>query len=292
MDWARDGQGWPLAEHSRFADGPVHHWHIQEAGTGPTLLLLHGAAGATQSWRGLFPRLAAHAHVVAIDLPGQGFTRLGARRRSGLVPTAEDIAALCGAQGWAPDLIIGHSAGGALALELTHHLTPFGIVTVNAALGRFEGVAGWLFPMMAKLLALNPFAPGMIARMSGADARIRELLTTTGSQITGETVALYGRLARDKGHVDGTLAMMAQWNIDGLLARLGAIDAPVLLLVGDQDGTVPPRISHRAAARMPNARVLAYAGRGHLLHEEAPDLVAEEVLAFLESLTMPRRAVP
>ena len=289
MDWARDGQGWPLAEHSRFADGPVHRWHVQEAGQGPTLLLLHGAAGATQSWRALFPILAREAHVIAIDLPGQGFTRLGVRRRSGLIPTAEDIAGLCTAQGWAPDLIIGHSAGGALALELTHHLAPRGVVTINAALGRFEGMAGWLFPVMAKFLALNPLAPSLIARMSGSEARVRELLATTGSKIDEAAVKHYARLAGDRAHVDGTLTMMAQWNIDPLLARLGAIDVPVLLVVGEQDGTVPPQVSHRAAARMPNARVLAYPGRGHLIHEEAPDLIAAEVAAFATGLALDRR---
>ena len=285
MDWPEDAAGWPLAERSRFIEGPVHRWHVQEAGSGPTILLLHGAAGATQSWRGLFPLLIDRAHVVALDLPGHGFTKLGARRRSGLQPTAEDVTALCQTEGWSPTVIVGHSAGGVLALELSRHLSPRGVVTLNAALGRFEGVAGWLFPMMAKLLALNPFAPALISRMSGADHRIRELLASTGSQVDDETVALYGRLARDKGHVDGTLAMMAQWNIDGLLARLGAIDVPVLLLVGDQDGTVLPHISHRAAARMPKARVLGYPGRGHLLHEEAPDLVAEEIVSFLDSLS-------
>jgi magnesium chelatase accessory protein len=46
----------------------------------PVALLVHGAGAATHSFRGLIPLLSGHYRVIAIDLPGHGFTR-GARRR-------------------------------------------------------------------------------------------------------------------------------------------------------------------------------------------------------------------
>ena len=95
VDWEAHRTEWPLAAHSRFVTCKPHRWHVQEVGSGPTLLLLHGAGGSTQSWRHIAPRLAERAHVVALDLPGQGFTRSGSRQRHGLIPTAQDIAALC-----------------------------------------------------------------------------------------------------------------------------------------------------------------------------------------------------
>jgi len=78
-------------------------------------MLIHGAGGSGHSWRDLILPLAETRDVVAIDLPGQGLTRAGTWRRSGLEPMTEDIAALCAAQGWRPDMILGHSAGAALA---------------------------------------------------------------------------------------------------------------------------------------------------------------------------------
>ena len=91
---------WPHRDLSRHIACKPHLWHMQEMGAGPLVLLLHGAGGATHSWRHLMPLLAADYRVVAIDLPGQGFTRLGARGRCGLDPMATDIARLCAAEGW------------------------------------------------------------------------------------------------------------------------------------------------------------------------------------------------
>lgn len=283
MDWGRDGSDWPNGAHSRFIASPPHRWHVQEDGNGPTVLLLHGAGGATQSWRSLFPLLARSCHVVAPDLPGQGFSKIGSRMRLGLRPMAEDLAALCGAEGWSPDLIVGHSAGGVLALELSRHLRPGGIVGINAALGTFEGLAGWLFPVLAKFMAINPLIPPLLARMAGGDARVAELLASTGSEVSQDAIRFYGRLMRDRAHIDGTLAMMSQWNIEPLLARLDAIHLPVTLIAATGDETVPPAVSERAAARLPRGRFVPVPDRGHLLHEEDAPVVADLVLEALRA---------
>ncbi len=281
MDWARDGADWPNAEHSRFVDCAPHRWHIQEAGAGPKLLLLHGAGGATQSWRKLLPLLARTHHVLAPDLPGQGFTRAGTRTRCGLNAMAEDVATLLAQEDFSPVAIIGHSAGGVLGLELAARLETPQVIGLNAALGKFEGVAGWLFPLVAKAMSLNPLVPPILARMTGGEARVRELLASTGSKIDDEGVALYRRLMRDSGHIDGTLAMMARWDIDPLLARLEEITTRVTLMVGEADGTVPPAVSARAVQRLPHAKLVTLDALGHLMHEEAPEAVADEILAVI-----------
>ncbi|MEM0948472.1 MAG: alpha/beta fold hydrolase BchO [Pseudomonadota bacterium] len=274
MDWARDRAIWPNAEASQFFDVKPHNWHVQTAGSGDTMLLLHGAGGATQSWRDLFPILARDFYVVAPDLPGQGFTRMGTRMRCGYRPIAEDLARLCEAQGWRPKWIVGHSAGAVLALELTRYLDPEQVVCINAALGKFEGIAGWLFPLMAKFMAINPLIPPLFARMAGGERRVAELLASTGSTINAEGHTLYRKLMTDKHHIDGTLAMMAQWNIDPLLNRLDQITVPVHLIVGDKDGTVPAETSVRAADKLPNATLTKLPGIGHLAHEEVPAEIA------------------
>ena len=51
---------WPHRATSRRIACPPHLWHAQIAGTGPDLLLLHGAGGATHSWRNLMPLLTPH----------------------------------------------------------------------------------------------------------------------------------------------------------------------------------------------------------------------------------------
>ena len=275
MRWPEDADGWPLAQHSRMVLHRPHRWHVQEAGTGPTLLLIHGAGGATQSWRGLFPLLAQDNRVIAIDLPGQGFTQLGGRQRCGLDALTTDILTLIHSEGWQPDALIGHSAGTAICLRLSQILPgPPPVIGINAALGRFKGVAGWLFPMMAKLLALAPFTADLFIRTSTAPAQVEKLINGTGSTLDPAGLALYGRLARDRAHVDATLAMMSQWSLDTLLADLPQIAARTLFITGNKDLAVPPATSRQAASRMPDAAVQDLENLGHLAHEEAPEDIA------------------
>jgi magnesium chelatase accessory protein len=285
MDLAAMPPDWPNRDLSRMVAVPPHRWHVQSGGTGPSILLIHGAGGATHSWRGLMSLLLPHYIIFAPDLPGQGFTRMGSRARCGLDAMAEDLAALLAAEGIVPQAIIGHSAGAAIALRLAEILPdrPRAVVGINAALGNFDGVAGWLFPIFAKLLALNPLVPRLFARLSGGEARVRTLLTSTGSALDDRGVALYRRLVADPDHVGGTLSMMAQWDLTGFLARLPQNTVPTLFLTSPGDRAVPPATSERAAARMPDATVVSVPDYGHLVHEEAPEKVAEVIAAFLEA---------
>lgn len=283
MDWRRDGADWPNRRFSRFVRHRPHYWHLQEAGEGPVVLLLHGTGGATHSWRDVLPLLAERYRVVALDLPGQGFTKMGARQRCGLDPMSADIAALLESEGLLPDAIVGHSAGGAIALRMVRHLPrpPRAIVGLNAALANFAGMAGWLFPMTARMLSLNPFTASMFARFTASEGNVRALIGSTGSELSPEGLALYHRLISDRAHVDAALAMMAQWTLEGLQAELPGIEVPCLFITGGRDQAVPPRTALRAAERMPEAALAEFPDLGHLAHEEAPDEVTARIVGFL-----------
>lgn len=272
---------WPHANQSRQVPCKPHRWHVQETGQGETVLLLHGAGGSTHSYRDVIPILARSHHVIALDLPGQGFTQLGARHRCGLDAMTEDIAALCLAQNWQPAAIVGHSAGGAIALRLSQHLGDVRLVGLNPALGHFRGIAGVLFPAMAKLLAMTPFTASVFSRTSATPNRIAALIKGTGSEIGPEGLELYRRLVADRDHVDASLRMMAQWSLDELLADLPKITSPTLFLVGQNDRAVTPASSQDAAMRMPDATVTQLPDLGHLAHEESPEAVSGLILDFL-----------
>ncbi|WP_294622074.1 alpha/beta fold hydrolase BchO [uncultured Roseovarius sp.] len=276
MDWARDLPSWPNHETSKRLSIRPHEWHIQEMGTGPTLLLLHGAGASTHSWRDILPYLAKTHHVVALDLPGQGFTRAGSLRRCGLDPMAEDIATLCEAKAWNLRAIIGHSAGAAIALRLSETMPvptrPDIIFGLNPALGNFQGIAGWMFPIMAKFLALNPLTSYLFAGQAPHVGRTRRIIESTGSQLDDDGLMLYARLIADRDHVEATLQMMAQWQIDPLLGRLNRIETSCHFITGARDRAVPPETAQTAAASILNCRLTKFPGLGHLAHEEAPEM--------------------
>jgi pimeloyl-ACP methyl ester carboxylesterase len=68
-----------------------------------------------------------------------------------------------------------------------------------------------------------------------------------------------------------------------LLERLRRITCPTLVLVGDDDKPTPPFRSERIARVVPGARLERVPASGHLSALEAPDVVADHLLAFLES---------
>lgn len=283
MDWARHKGSWPHADTSRFVLCKPHKWHVQEAGKGPLLLLLHGAGGATQSFRHLIPLLTPTYRVVAIDLPGQGFTRSGAQARCGLEHIAEDIAALCLQEDWHPMAIIGHSAGAAVAFDLAQRLPspPPQVIGINAALSHFKGVAGVLFPLMAKALAVMPGVAALFTASNSNPRSVQRLIDGTGSTLPSDDLRYYGALVSDREHVNATLQMMAQWDLGPLLEALPDCTISGLLIAGANDRAVPAATSKAVALKMPNVSYCELPDLGHLAHEEAPEAVSALILDHL-----------
>lgn len=276
-------QDWPHRDSIRRVQSRPHDWCVIDTGPKdrPTLLMLHGAGGSGHSFRALIPLLAPHYHIVAPDLPGQGFTRPGSRSRYGLDTMAEDLATLCATMGLVPTFALGHSAGAAIALRMAQILPVKGVIGINAALGSFEGAAGVMFPLLARALAAAPFVPQLVAKLWGNPHSVARLLASTGSPLDAAGQSQYLTLVRDAAHVDGTLGMMAQWRLDALMAALPALHTPTLLIASTGDKAVPARVSAEAARHMPNARYSEIPGFGHLLHEEAAGTVAATALPWL-----------
>ena len=98
-----------------------------------------------------------------------------------------------------------------------------------------------------------------------------------GSRIEPRGVQLYARLFSQPAHIAGALGMMANWRLEPLIRDLPRVHAPVLLLVGVNDGAVPPADAQRIKALLPSATVDVLGGVGHLAHEEKPDEVADRI---------------
>lgn len=281
--WEAEGRDWPNRAHSRFVDVGQVRWHVQMMGEGPVLLFLHGTGAATHSWRALAPLLADRFTVVAPDLPGHGFT-VG-RPVGGLSMTAmaRGVADLLRALALAPRVIVGHSAGAAIAarMALDGLVDPGAIIGLDAALLPFPGLGAKLFPTLARLLFVNPLAPHFFARLArtpGETARF--LLRSTGSRIDAEGVGWYERLFATSGHCAGAITMMADWDLVALRRDLPRLDVPLLLVHGEADAAIPLANAREAAELAGEAHVVPLADLGHLAHEERPEDVAAIIRDF------------
>lgn len=277
-DWPRDGRHWPNRAASRFVRAAGFRWHVQVAGDGPAVLLLHGTGAATHSWRSLLPLLAERFTVIAPDLPGHGFTDTPPAHTLSLPGMAEAVGALLRELAVHPHLVVGHSAGAAVltVMALDEVIAPRALVSVNGALLPLRGGPGdlFIFSALARMLVSLPLVPWMISRSAGSRGAIERLLRGTGSVIDPAGVDDYGMLVRHPGHVAAALGMMAAWDLHSLSRALPRLQVPLTLVVGENDRTIPPADAQRVRALLPAAKVISLPRLGHLAHEEDAPAVA------------------
>jgi magnesium chelatase accessory protein len=283
-DWAQDGKDWPNRHASHFYAAGGVNWHVQMMGQGPVLLLLHGTGAATHSWRDLMPRLAQNFTVIAPDLPGHGFTSQPEKAGMTLPGMAQGVAALLDRLGLKPDYAAGHSAGAAVLAEmcLGNRIAPKALASLNGAMLPlpFHGVAAPLMGPLARLFASNPLVPMLFAWQAADGAVVRKLLQGTGSRIDAQGEKFYARLARRSGHAGAALTMMANWDLKTFAQRLPGLQTRLLLVVGENDRSIPPEDAKRIKQLLPNAEIARMPGLGHLAHEERPAEVAEVLREF------------
>jgi len=282
MDWLRHGKNWPNAQFSRFVTCEKTRWHVQSTGTGPDILLLHGSGATTHSFADMFAPLAQNFSVTAIDLPGHGFSSPIGNRRPSLRNVASAVSALMEQESIAPQIIVGHSAGAAIAVQCVSDggLTPQKLVSINGAFYPFPGFAGSVFPIAARLLFLNPFVPKLFSFGAGNYSRVENLIRSTGSKLSTDGVRLYQSALQSSDHVDGALALMAHWNLEPMAEMLSKLTLPTLQIIGMSDGTVSPEAASRTEKLLQFGHRHNFSGKGHLVHEEEPDEVARLISEF------------
>jgi magnesium chelatase accessory protein len=296
--WERDGLDWPHREASRFVQADGLRWHVQrfgaEAGNLPVALLIHGTGASSHSWRGLGPLLAPHFSVLTMDLPGHGFTSMpaggAAARQLSLPGMAQAINALLHALDLKPALVVGHSAGAAIAVRmcLDGLIAPQLVISLNGAFLPLGGLAGQVFLPVARLMAAAPLLPRIFSWSAADPAVLRKLVDGTGSVLDATGLALYGKLVRNPGHAAGALGMMANWDLHTLVRDLPRLETAIGFVVGANDRTITPRQARRVMALLAptaHATLTTLPGLGHLAHEEKPDVVATQICQQFLALT-------
>ncbi|MEO1282429.1 MAG: alpha/beta fold hydrolase BchO [Pseudomonadota bacterium] len=274
--WERN---WPHHDHSRFVRAGGLKWHVQEFGAPaagadakPQIVLIHGTGASTHSWRDVVPLLWDDYHVIAMDLPGHAFSDTPAISGLSLPGMSKSLAALLGEIDVRPEVVVGHSAGAAIAIRMAidGFVVPRVIVSLNGALKPFPGMAGHVFPTIAKALFVNPVTPWVFAWSASKHANVDRLLRDTGSKLSAEGTNLYARLFRSTGHVAGTLGMMANWDLNPLVADMGRLPCDLVLVASLKDKTIDVSVANQSAKLSDRATVERVPGLGHLAHEENP----------------------
>lgn len=279
----------PNADTSRIVHAGDCRFHVQVAGRGPVVLLLHGTAAATHSWQHVLPALATQCTVIVPDLPGHGFTDAPASALS-LPGMARALRALLDALTLEPIVVAGHSAGVAIAVRMA-------LDGMLPATRELVGLGASLVPPSATYLTVaaplvQPFVTSpLVARIATAIAALpgvpATVLAATGSTLTPASLHWYERFMRSESHVQAAFTMMARWELPTLLRDAPSLDIPLALLHGSKDGYIPLSALRTAAAQIPTATLEVVAGAGHLLHEELP---ARAVTAVRDAVARAQRS--
>lgn len=276
LDWSKDGADWPNRQASSFVGAGGLTWHIQRMGSGPQLLLVHGTGASTHSWAGLMPLLATRYSILAMDIPGHGFTSLPESDRLSLPGMAGAIGDLVAYLKFAPDIVVGHSAGAAILARmcLDGMIAPKGLLSINGALLPLSAWTFQFFAPLARLMFVNPVVPRFFSWIAESDKQVRDVIEGTGSKIDDRGLQLYGRLFQNTNHVTGALGMMANWDLPSLEKDLPKLKPRLHLIASGNDKAIPADDAFRVRDLVPGSKVIFLADRGHLAHEEnAPEIV-------------------
>ena len=276
---------WPNRRHSRGVAIGKLDWHVQLAGAGPVVLLLHGSGASAHSWADVFSAMAESATVVAPDLPGHGYTRGATLSELTLPRIAADLTALLAALGLdAPALVVGHSSGAALALRMAlgTQLAPRRVLGFNPSLIAPPDIYTRVFGPLITPLATSSPVSSLLAMMANRSGMIDGLLDSTGSNLSREQRARYATLFADAQHVRGALGFMAAADLPALLDDARGTAVPCSFVLGAQDAWIPGRPLRDVIARhLPSAVIDTWDG-GHLLHEIEPLRAATLALDLLQ----------
>ncbi len=250
--------------------------YYETAGSGPTLVLLHGLGSSADDWVLQTPVFAARYRVIAVDLRGHGRSQDGARRYS-VAQLAEDVAALLAQLDEPPAFVVGLSLGGCAGqlLAARHRARVRALVLCNTfARLRPDGLAGagrllrrvWLFAT-APMPAVAEYVAGGLFPKPEQAALYAEAVT---------------RLSRN--HKRPYLAAM--WAVAGFDSRrlLAGIRCPTLVLAGDRDETVPRSAVQALTRGIPGARLALITDSGHATPYDQPEAFNKMVLDFLAEL--------
>ena len=254
----------------------------EAAGEGPPLLLCPASFSTHLHWVEAQATLSRRLAVATWDYRGHGRSEAPeADDRYSLEKMVEDLRAVHAAvAGDEPAVVGGLSMGGLLALSyaLAHPGRVRGLVLVNAGPGfkREEARLGW--QKMLESAARKMERDGLEAYLKGS--RAREQLVGLKPDSEGARQAVGGilqssvaGLTRFARHIAGP--------IPNLVDELHRIEAPTLILVGEQDATFQ-RAAEVMEAKLPSARRVVIPDAGHVLNLDQPEAFASQVEAFLE----------
>jgi len=251
---------------------------------GAPILLVHGFGTCSFLWRDVGPTLAmANRTAFAVDLFGYGESDRPFDAQFGIAAQSDYLDRALTALRLSKATVVGIDLGGAVAMQVAYNRPERveRLVLVNPI--AFDEVPAEDIKTMQRNTARFAF---QISRgVLGAAPLMRELLERSVSKPENMPEPLVARYLAPYVGQDGLnhlLALARSVDEDDMAdIELGQIDCPTMIVWGDQDLFVSPKLGDRLADTIPGSRLVRLPGTGRLVPEEAPETLANMILEFV-----------
>lgn len=235
--------------------------------TRPPLLLIHGAGGNHLFWPPQVRRIQ-NQRILAVDLPGHG--KSGGLGHHSVEDYAEDVVRFTRAARLNAAVMVGHSMGAAVALQIAiaHPHLALGLVLVAGG-ARLRVAANFLqltsdaetFPRAVEEVTSRSFGPVASQRLKELGAE--RLLAVRPSVLHGDFLAC---------------------DAFDVAQSLRRVSSPTLIVCGSEDRMTPPRFSMFMQENIPGASLALIENAGHMVMLEFPDRVADLIASFADGI--------
>ncbi|HVE36072.1 MAG TPA: alpha/beta hydrolase [Gemmatimonadaceae bacterium] len=259
--------------------------HVERYGHGGApILLIHGFGTCSFLWRDVGPALAlANRTAFAVDLFGYGESDRPFDAQFGIEAQSEYLDRALTALRLSKATIVGIDLGGAIAMHLayTRPERVERLVLINAI--AMDDVPADDIKTMQR--NTGRYVLRVSRGVLGAAPLMRELLERSVSKPENMPESLVARYLAPYVGQDGLnhlLALARSVDEDDMAdIELGQIDCPTMIVWGDRDPFVSPKLGDRLADTIPGSRIVRLPGTGRLVPEEAPDTLANMILEFV-----------
>lgn len=232
------------------------------AGKGAQILLIHGVGLRAEAWNAQISGLAEANRVIAIDMPGHGESA-GLKPPVGLSDFVEAIAPSIER----PTVVVGHSFGAMIALELAmrdpRHVV--GVVALNAICRRSQDAKTSVLARANSLDGVNvPDPEGPLNRWFGSDLTPER--TACDAWLRGIHPEGYRAAYHVFAQADGPTD-----------ADLNKLSCPALFLTGQNEPNSTPEMSDRMANLAPRGQARVIVGAAHMMPMTHPEIVLSEL---------------
>jgi pimeloyl-ACP methyl ester carboxylesterase len=218
-----------------------------DVGSGPPVVCVHGLPGAARDFRWLLAPLAAHARLIAVDLPGFGRTPVATAPDASPEGRAAFVLDVVDALGLDRPLIVGHSMGGLVA-----------VAAVALRPGGFRGLGLLASP------GLRPHATYRRLPRRTMHLALHGPWTPLLLPIARRLFALSGFRGYPDSALIQTAACLRATSIEAHARRLRALTLPTLAAWCEDDPLIEPAILAELAAAVPPGPRLVWPTGGHV----------------------------